>query len=73
MIKWFKKYWPKFVWVIVGMAAGFLYYSQIGCLTGSCPISSNPLRMVVYGAVIGFLLSVVFSGSGKWIAGHLKK
>lgn len=46
--------------VVVGGVLGFLYYKLIGCSTGTCPITSNPLNSTLYGAVIGFLLSSSF-------------
>ncbi len=42
--------------VLVGGAAGYLYYRFIGCKTGACPITSNPWVSTLYGAVLGALL-----------------
>jgi hypothetical protein len=41
-----------------GAMLGFLYYKFIGCKTGACPISSNPLISTIYGAIIGLILSL---------------
>lgn len=41
--------------VIGGAALGFAYYYFIGCRTGTCPISSNPLISTLYGAAIGII------------------
>jgi hypothetical protein len=41
----------------IGGALGFLYYKLVGCSTGTCPITSKPLNSVLYGAVMGLLLS----------------
>jgi hypothetical protein len=46
-----RKYLP----VAIGATGGYLYYTLIGCTTGSCPITSNPLSSMLYGAFIGFL------------------
>ena len=43
--------------VAAGGALGFLYYKVVGCSTGTCPITSNPLSSTLYGAVMGFLLT----------------
>lgn len=43
-----------------GAAAGFLYYSFFGCTTG-CPITSNPWNTMAYMAIVGGLLSAVFT------------
>lgn len=41
----------------IGGLLGFLYYKFIGCSTGACPITSKPLNSILYGAVMGFLLT----------------
>ena len=39
----------------LGAVGGFAYYYFIGCVSGTCPISSNPYISTVYGALIGGL------------------
>jgi hypothetical protein len=41
----------------IGAAAGYAYYYYIGCVSGTCPISSNPYISTIYGGVMGFLLA----------------
>ncbi len=41
---------------IAGGTAGYLYYHYVGCVTGTCPITSNPILSIGYGALIGLLL-----------------
>jgi len=41
----------------IGGTLGFLYYKFVGCASGTCPITSKPLNTVLYGAVMGLLLS----------------
>ena len=41
--------------VLLGGIAGYLYYHFIGCVTGTCAITSKPLNSTVYFAVIGGL------------------
>jgi len=43
--------------VAIGGVLGFLYYKFIGCSSGTCPITSKPLNSVIYGAVMGLLVS----------------
>lgn len=45
------------LWILGGGAAGFAWYYYVGCLSGSCPISSNPYISTGYGAVVGLLAS----------------
>ena len=42
--------------VILGAVAGYLYYKYVGCITGTCVITSRPLNATLYGAIIGGLL-----------------
>lgn len=48
------------VGVVIGAAAGFAYYKFIGCSSGACPLTSNPVISTIYGAVMGALLSGFF-------------
>jgi len=50
---------------ITGAIAGFLYWKYIGCLTGSCAITSSPLRSTVYFAFMGALLFGIFKRQQK--------
>jgi hypothetical protein len=43
---------------VIGCVIGFLYYRLVGCSTGTCPITSNPVISTVYGGVIGLLISL---------------
>lgn len=50
------------VWVrralaaMAGAAAGYAYYHYIGCMSGTCPITSNPYISTLYGAAVGALM-----------------
>ena len=39
--------------VFLGAIVGYAYYYYIGCVSGTCPITSNPYISTVYGSVIG--------------------
>ena len=39
--------------ITLGALGGFLYYNYVGCITGSCAITSNPWLSTGYGALIG--------------------
>ncbi len=43
--------------IILGAIAGYLYYKYVGCITGTCVITSKPLNATLYGALIGGLLT----------------
>jgi hypothetical protein len=48
---------------LTGGLAGFLYWKYIGCLTGSCAITSKPLNSTLYFAFMGSLLFGLFKKS----------
>lgn len=50
---------------ITGGIAGFLYWKYIGCLTGTCAITSNPVRSTIYFAFMGALLLGMFKKQQK--------
>ena len=43
--------------IIVGGGLGFGWYMLVGCPTGTCPLTSNPVITTIYGAVLGALLA----------------
>jgi len=58
------------LWVIIGVVlgavGGFLYWKHVGCVTGTCPITSKPFNSTAYGALMGgLLLSYFKTGTQK--------
>jgi len=51
--------------ILIGAAAGFFYWQQIGCTSGSCPITSKWHNSMVYGAIMGGLLFSIFEKKTK--------
>ncbi len=51
--------------VVVGLVAGYLYFQQIGCVSGTCSITSKPLNSTLYGGLMGGLLFNLFVTSPK--------
>ncbi len=45
--------------VLLGFAAGYAYYYFIGCASGSCAITSNPVNSTLYGGLLGGLLASI--------------
>ena len=43
--------------ILVGALLGFAYYYYIGCVSGTCPITSSPYVSTIYGGLLGELLS----------------
>lgn len=46
--------------ILVGGGLGFGYYKFVGCSSGTCPLTSNPVISTIYGAVLGVLLATSF-------------
>jgi hypothetical protein len=40
----------------LGIAAGWSYWYFVGCASGGCAITSNPLNSSLYGGLMGFLV-----------------
>ncbi len=45
---------------IVGAGLGFGWYKLVGCPTGACPLTSHPVITMIYGAVLGVLVTASF-------------
>ncbi len=50
---------------VIGAICGYLYYSFVGCASGTCAITSKPLNSTLYGALLGGLLFNMFVKSEK--------
>jgi hypothetical protein len=48
-----------------GALAGLMYWKFIGCLTGSCAITSDPYRSSLYFAFMGALVAGFFKKENK--------
>jgi len=44
----------------VGGGLGFAYYKFVGCSSGACPLTSNPIISTIYGSVVGALIATSF-------------
>jgi phage shock protein E len=53
-------------WEVFGLAmgavAGWSYWYFIGCASGSCPITSQPLNSSLYGSALGWLAGGLIRG-----------
>ncbi|MFZ2905183.1 MAG: DUF6132 family protein [Cyclobacteriaceae bacterium] len=51
--------------VVIGAVGGYLYYYFVGCNSGSCAITSNPVNSTLYGGLMGGLLLNTFKKEEK--------
>ncbi len=56
MIGLILKYKLTLLGIVIGGVGGYLYYKNIGCASGTCPITSNPYISTLYGMIVGALL-----------------
>lgn len=55
---WKSKPWVKLLAGLTGGSIlGFAYFYFIGCRTGTCAITSNPVNSTLYGAVMGLIFT----------------
>jgi Family of unknown function (DUF6132) len=59
------KYKLSLIGLILGAVSGFLYYYFVGCASGTCSITSDPLNSSLYGAMMGGLLLNTFEKEDK--------
>lgn len=59
-MKVIKKYWMYIAGLLLGALGGFLYWKYVGCMSGTCPITSSPTISTVYGSVLGVLFGGLF-------------
>lgn len=65
MKKLFNAYKLYLLGAVLGAIAGYLYWQQIGCSSGTCMITSKPLNSILYGALMGALLLGMFKKENK--------
>ncbi len=53
----YRKYLRNIIPVLLGALGGFMYYTFIGCYSGTCAITSNPLMSTLYGALFGLVFT----------------
>ncbi len=54
------KYKLTLIGIIIGAAGGYLYYHFVGCNSGTCAITSQPVNSALYGALMGGLFFNIF-------------
>lgn len=48
--------------LVIGAIGGYIYYAQVGCVSGTCAITSNPWMSTAWGAAFGYLVFDMFNG-----------
>ena len=59
-MKYLNKHKITIIGLILGALGGYSYYQFIGCVSGTCAITSKPLNSTLYGALMGGLLFNMF-------------
>jgi hypothetical protein len=70
MKKWLNNNKLYLIGSLLGAIGGYLYWQQIGCITGTCAITSKPLNSTLYGAMMGALLLGMFKKEVKSTAAN---
>lgn len=60
-----KKHILTIIGIIFGSISGYLYYKYVGCISGTCAITSKPLNSTLYGALMGGLVGNLFQTKKK--------
>jgi len=42
--------------IVIGATAGYLYWYYVGCMSGSCAITSSPVNSALYGSLLGAMV-----------------
>ncbi len=60
-----KRYAPALIGVSVGALGGYLYYRFVGCQSGACVITGNPIISTLYGGTLGYLIATIITPGAK--------
>ena len=63
--KSFRRTLPMLILTVAGAVGGYLYYRLVGCSSGECVITSNPVISTIYGGVFGLLIGFIITPSRK--------
>lgn len=57
----FKKIRPiAMIGLVAGAIGGYMYYAKVGCVSGTCAITSNPWMSTAWGGAFGYLVFDMF-------------
>ncbi|MBI1316924.1 hypothetical protein GC167_08725 [bacterium] len=55
MTDFFRQHKTSLLGASIGAVAGWLYFRYVGCASGSCSITSDPLKSALMGALLGWI------------------
>ncbi len=59
------KYKLELIGVLLGAIGGWMYWYYVGCMSGTCMITSKPINSTLYGAMMGALFLSIFKKERK--------
>ncbi|HLU16550.1 MAG TPA: DUF6132 family protein [Edaphocola sp.] len=65
MKKFVRRHLLSIIGVVLGALAGYFYWQQIGCSSGTCAITADPTNSTLYGALMGGLILSFFKKDKK--------
>jgi len=65
MKNWIVKNKLALIGAVAGAIGGYIYYAQVGCATGTCAITGNPVNSTIYFSVMGALAFSAIKSSEK--------
>lgn len=60
MVRFIQRYRWTLIGLVIGAIGGYAYYHFVGCVSGTCAITSKPLNSTLYGVMMGGLLFNMF-------------
>lgn len=60
-----KQFWLPAAGALIGALAGYLYWKNVGCDSGTCMITSKPVNSTLYFAMMGAILFSMFQPNAK--------
>ena len=50
------RFWKPATGLIIGGILGYLYYHFVGCASGTCAITGNPVSSIIFGGAMGLFI-----------------
>ncbi|MGG9964645.1 DUF6132 family protein [Ferruginibacter sp. SUN106] len=61
MFAFIQKHLLTIIGITIGAVAGYVYWRNTGCSSGTCIITSKPVHVTLYGALMGGLIFSMFT------------